>query len=182
MQYYGETAIANYDTNRHKAIITHEAGTQQDGMFYFDNIVQAAPKTIAYSNFSQNMLLGCYQNTSGTRGRYFNGTIYDCIVLDRVATSSEVSSLLAGTIPSTFYWSVKNQTLSVRFMCNGILYNKLRIDSDGSMYYGQDNVYTIVYNVNTNTWTEAAKRIQMLDSIPSTFINEWSAFLSQSKI
>ena len=41
MQYYGETAIADYDTNRHKAIITHEAGTQQDGMFYFDNIVQA---------------------------------------------------------------------------------------------------------------------------------------------
>ena len=51
------------------------------------------------------------------------------------------------------------------------------------MYYGQGNVYTIVYNVSTDTWTEDVyKRIQVISSISSTFINEWDAFLSQSKL
>lgn len=104
------------------------------------------------------------------------------MMFDRVLTSSEIAAFIAGTTPSTSDWTVKNQTLSVRFMCNGTLYNKLMIDSDGSMYYGQGNVYTIVYDVSTNTWTEEAKRIQVLDSISSKFINDWNQFLSQSKI
>lgn len=94
MRYYDETAIANYDTNRHKAIITHEANTRQNGMFYFDNITQASAKTITYSNFSQNTLLGCYQNTSGTKGRYFNGIMYDARIYDRVLSKDQIKCLM----------------------------------------------------------------------------------------
>ena len=183
LAYYNKVNNYTRDTNRHKAIITHTAGAQNVCTWYYDNTT-AVPTTgtTAYSNVDRNLLIGCYQDASGNKGRFLNGTIYSCVVLDRIFTSAEISSLMSGTIPSTFDWSVKNQTLSVRFMCNGILYNKLKIDSDGSMYYGQDNVYTIVYNVSTNTWDEWAKRIQVISPISSTFINEWDAFLSQSKI
>lgn len=181
--YYGALTSAK-NLNRHKALIVHTGGTKNACTWYFDSTTgTAGPATTTYSAVNRSLLIGCYQSGDGTgRGRFWNGTIYDCIVLKRVATSLEISSLMSGNIPSTFDWSVKNQTLSVRFICNGILYDKLRIDSDGSMYYGRDNVFTIVYDVNTNTWDEDAKKIQVLSSISSTFINEWNAFLSQSKL
>lgn len=183
LAYYNKVNNYTRDTNRHKAIITHTAGAKNVCTWYYDSTT-AVPTTgtTAYSNVDRNLLIGCYQDANGNKGRFLNGTIYSCVVLDRIFTSAEISSLMSGSFPSTINWTVKNQILSVRFICNGILYDKLRIDSDGSMYYGRDNVFTIVYDVNTNTWDEDAKKIQVLSSISSTFINEWNAFLSQSKL
>ena len=180
--YYGAKNIAAYDTNRHKILFTHVAGTTRNCLIYFDSTTGVA-NTIDrdYTNVSQNLLLGCYQTTNGTKGRFLNGTIYSCIIYNNVLNSVEISNIFSGNPPDTS-WSVKNSTLSVKFISNNITYNKLRIDSSGSMYYGIDNTYTIVYNVNTGVWTDSAyKQVYFMNNPALIFTGAWANFLAQNK-
>jgi len=45
-------------------------------------------------NISENALLGCYQDTSGTKGRYWKGTIYDFKIYDYAWTDTEAQAYL----------------------------------------------------------------------------------------
>lgn len=52
-----------------------------------------------YVQVNQNLLLGCYQTTDGTKGRYWNGTINKFNVWFRVLSESEISSLMNAVEP-----------------------------------------------------------------------------------
>lgn len=42
----------------------------------------------------KNLLIGCYQQTDGTLGRFWNGTVNDFTIYDRVLTDDEVAAYL----------------------------------------------------------------------------------------
>lgn len=48
-----------------------------------------------HNNVTETLLLGCYQDTSGNKGRYFTGTIHQCKIWRRALTDDEVSTLLS---------------------------------------------------------------------------------------
>lgn len=95
-QYYGAKALAPYDTNRHKIIYVHTAGTTSACVLYFDSTTGMA-NTVdrAYSNISQHVLLGCYQASNGTKGRWFNGTLYDACIYDVVPSAEVIAGLMS---------------------------------------------------------------------------------------
>ena len=39
------------------------------------------------------LLLGCYQDVNGTKGRFWKGTIYDFVVYNRALTTDEINDL-----------------------------------------------------------------------------------------
>ena len=50
------------------------------------------------TNFNENvkkatLLLGCYQDVNGTKGRFWKGTIYDFVVYNRALTTDEINDL-----------------------------------------------------------------------------------------
>ena len=45
-------------------------------------------------DIAETALIGCYQNTSGVKGRYFTGTIYDFKIYDHVLTDTEAQAYL----------------------------------------------------------------------------------------
>lgn len=50
------------------------------------------------TNFNENvkkatLLLGCYQDVNGTKGRFWKGTIYDFVVYNRALTIDEINDL-----------------------------------------------------------------------------------------
>lgn len=48
-----------------------------------------------YTIVTQTLLLGAYQTTNGTKGRYFNGTIYSLDVYEAALTDDEIAARLA---------------------------------------------------------------------------------------
>ena len=50
------------------------------------------------TNFNENvkkatLLLGCYQDVNGAKGRFWKGTIYDFVVYNRALTTDEINDL-----------------------------------------------------------------------------------------
>ena len=60
-------------------------------------------KDISYVQIAQNLLLGCYQKTDGTKGRFWPGTINRCIVWDRALDDDEIDALFAVTTSGALY-------------------------------------------------------------------------------
>ena len=51
---------------------------------------------------TKNLLLGCYQDSSGNKGRYWNGTLYNFIVYDAALTGAQINNILNSfTSPNT---------------------------------------------------------------------------------
>lgn len=57
-------------------------------------VAKDAKTNSPYEQFNQNLLLGCYQTTDGTKGRYWNGTINKFNVWFRTLTDEEINALL----------------------------------------------------------------------------------------
>ena len=57
--------------------------------------VLSSSKNIGYSAHDKTLLLGCYQQINGTKGRYAKGVMHDCIVYDRALSDDEITALLA---------------------------------------------------------------------------------------
>ena len=57
-------------------------------------VAKDAKTNSPYEQFNQNLLLGCYQTTDGTKGRYWNGTINKFNVWFRTLTTEEINALL----------------------------------------------------------------------------------------
>lgn len=47
------------------------------------------------TTLTETMLIGCYQNTTGGKGRYWTGTMYDLKIYDRALTSAEAQAYLS---------------------------------------------------------------------------------------
>lgn len=50
---------------------------------------------ILATTFNTNVLLGAYQTTSGTKGRYYTGTINHCAIYLKSLTDTEIKSLMS---------------------------------------------------------------------------------------
>ena len=66
--------ISSPDTNRHKVVITKSANTFTVYNESMSQLGTNTPDTI--TTVRQTVLLGAYQDTSGGKGRFFNGTIH----------------------------------------------------------------------------------------------------------
>lgn len=54
----------------------------------------AVSSTYTYTQISENLLIGAYQTTSGVKGRYFSGTVYDFKIYNKAFTSEEKDTYL----------------------------------------------------------------------------------------
>jgi hypothetical protein len=48
-----------------------------------------------YAAYDGNLLLGCYQDTSGKKGRYWKGTISQCDVYFAALSDEQINGFLA---------------------------------------------------------------------------------------
>ena len=85
------------DTTRQKYVFTKDALNtlitcyKEDGTTINNSGKDA---NLTNTTFNQNCLLGCYQNTSGTKGGYWAGTIYQFKIWFRKLSEDEINSLL----------------------------------------------------------------------------------------
>ena len=59
-----------------------------------DIVTQTINGTPTYTKVTQNLLLGAYQDTSGTKGRFFNGTINRFEVYPTALSDEEIAAIL----------------------------------------------------------------------------------------
>ena len=78
-----------------KGVLMHKAGSGvytlkiSNGCFIYD---YSAPSD---GTHSQNLLIGCYQTVSGTKGRFWAGTVHECTVWNRLLTDEEIAEFVA---------------------------------------------------------------------------------------
>lgn len=64
---------------------------------------------VGYVKVDNNLLLGAYQDTSGTKGRFWNGTIHSCVIHDSALSDEEINAFLMGEeepiTPTGIIWS-----------------------------------------------------------------------------
>ena len=81
-----------------KCVFRHTAGTSNYIFSSKSNTTLNSPITITaesgHVTTDKNLLLGCYQQVDGTLGRFWNGTINDFTIYDRVLTDAEVTTYL----------------------------------------------------------------------------------------
>lgn len=78
-----------------KMVMTHMAGTSGYYLAYmYDGTITTYNVTGTFGIAAQNLLLGAYQETSGTKGRFWNGTINDFVVLNYAALEDEITEYL----------------------------------------------------------------------------------------
>ena len=80
-----------------KVVITHIKGSSTVNMktLYNGEVKTYIRNNSNYVTVPQNLLIGCYQSTSGNRDRYWNGTINDFRVYNRVLSDNEIEEYLA---------------------------------------------------------------------------------------
>ena len=49
-----------------------------------------------YTTVDKTLILGAYQQSDGTKGRFFDGTLYQCIVYNSALTDDQLREWLAG--------------------------------------------------------------------------------------
>ena len=87
------------DTERHKIII--KKVNSESKIYVYDEIglVGNISGGLITNTFDKNLLIGCYQDDNGNKGRYWKGTVYSCYVYEKALTDSEISAIL--NIPCT---------------------------------------------------------------------------------
>lgn len=59
---------------------------------------ETGPVTAAITRYDtvvdKNLLLGCYQETDGTKGRFFDGTVYQCMIFHKALSDAQVTTWL----------------------------------------------------------------------------------------
>lgn len=89
-----ELGIAQSMAQKERVVIVKDAsaGTITARSAYATEIVTDTRITSAI--ISESLLLGAYQDTSGTKGRFWSGTIYQCDVHNRKFTDEEITAYL----------------------------------------------------------------------------------------
>ena len=85
------------DTTRQKYVFTKDALNtlitcyKEDGTTVNNSGKQAI---LTNQTFARNCLLGCYQDTSGTKGRYWTGTIHQFKIWFKKLSDDKINTLL----------------------------------------------------------------------------------------
>ena len=78
-----------------KIVITHIKDSSEAILHtLYNNKVGTYTNNTIFESVPQNFLIGCYKDASGNRGRYWNGTINDFRIYNRVLTDDEIASYL----------------------------------------------------------------------------------------
>lgn len=85
-----------HDNATFKVVITHikDSSTVTMKILYNGEVETYTKNNLNYVTVPQNFLIGCYQKTDGARGRYWNGTINDFRIYNRVLSDEEISAYL----------------------------------------------------------------------------------------
>lgn len=99
--YTGNSTYRGEGSNKFPMTMTGYVMTAKAGcvtsVSYIDNgTITHIPITKDYVQFSQNLLIGCYQTTDGTKGRFWTGTMYDFRVHDYEMTTEQIEAYLNG--------------------------------------------------------------------------------------
>lgn len=84
-----------------KIVIRHTLGTLNyivDSATDGTRKAQTVLSNTAFRSSDKNLLIGCYQTTSGTKGRYWNGTVNDFTIYGSVLSDDDVDEYLGGAI------------------------------------------------------------------------------------
>lgn len=88
--------ISSADTNRHKIVITKSGNTLT---VYNESMSQLGTNTPdIITTVSRTLLLGAYQDTSGTKGRFFTGTIHKFKLVSGVMSREDCLAWISTTI------------------------------------------------------------------------------------
>lgn len=88
-------AIANYSTTTKKCVVVKRIGDSYKAFsndLYPAGILASNIETPVTNNLS--VLLGAYQTTSGTKGRYWKGTIHHCVIYSEALTDEQIQELI----------------------------------------------------------------------------------------
>lgn len=89
---------------REYLILRNDINTKKETLY-----IGALRYNRSFSNINvitQNLLVGCYQAADGTKGRYWNGTVYNMKVWNRALTDEEMESLIGvETTARDIVWS-----------------------------------------------------------------------------
>lgn len=78
--------------SRYKVVISKNAETNTITVKTSSGVDETVEATMI---FDQTVLLGAYQTTSGTKGRYWKGTIHECKIYDRQLTEDEMTEFIS---------------------------------------------------------------------------------------
>lgn len=93
-------------------VVTHEQGTSNyDAYYKTASIVQHKQLTYSFASVDETMLIGAYQTTNGTKGRYFKGTIYDLTVLNDVASYQSICNYLGIDVTPNLVYELPSTTV-----------------------------------------------------------------------
>ena len=86
------------DTERHKIII--KKVNSESKIYVYDEIglVGNISGDLVMNTFDKNLLIGCFQDDTGFKGRYWKGTVYSCYIYEKALTDSEISAILNITL------------------------------------------------------------------------------------
>lgn len=91
--------FANMPYTTNKFAVTCSNGCIKQISYMRDEVVTKTFTDTTYPEVSNNLLLGCYQNNSGTKGRYWKGTISEFKVYDSVLSNDEINAFLNSDEP-----------------------------------------------------------------------------------
>ena len=110
----------------------------------------SATASMPFTAFTKNLLLGCYQNDAGAKGRYWKGTIYDFKVWNAVLTREEIEEKLnvlsRGTLYSNYSPAGTSFANSVTVDWNAGSYIEAEIDLSGCTGT-MENIFSIGNNI-----------------------------------
>lgn len=86
----GQNPYLISESIRTKVVIIKEGTTLS--AYSSNNVTGSSNYT--YTQMSDNLLIGAYQTTNGTKGRYFSGTVHDFKIYNKVFTSEEKDAYL----------------------------------------------------------------------------------------
>ena len=93
---WNQFSINYNNTNNHKIVIVKNAGENSLKLYYDQYSTQyTLTGTNTFVPINENLLLGCYQQTNGAKGRFWNGTINDCKVYFKALNDTEIENLFA---------------------------------------------------------------------------------------
>lgn len=96
-----QTACKYASGTTNKCVFRHTAGTNVYTLSSKTGSTLNSVLTIqavdGYVTTAKNLLIGCYQQTNGTKGRFWPGTINDFTIYARVLSDAEVTAYLGGS-------------------------------------------------------------------------------------
>jgi hypothetical protein len=90
--------ISGIPTGRRKIVVACVAGCVTNAKYSDGGIIKTINGGSTYKATDKNLLIGCYQDANGNKGRFWTGTIYDFKVYEGSMTEDEIEAYLLDTV------------------------------------------------------------------------------------